>query len=297
MTEELIARRAPEPIPAIHPVAEFRVEGERRQFYEEMKSALQVPWMGVVTMAYAHYPDFFRTLWHGLRPVVASEAFVRHGQELRAMVEYEVGGLEPANLCASMGELGYAPRELGQIRQMIEIFSHGNFPYLMIAALVRLLLEGHELEGPEGLDARPFDGRHAPRVDVPLVLMEAHHADAPTRALYVDIQQTLGLPFVNTDYRALARWPSYFSRAWAGLRPVVGGAAHEAVCERVHREAVRRVRRELPNPAGLTARALRAAAQRDAPLVEVLRVAQLFQWLLPGLVTNVAFFRAQLVEA
>jgi len=39
---------------------------------------------------------------------------------------------------------------------------------------------------------------------------------------------------------------------------------------------------------------LRAAAVADAPLPEVLGVARLFQWLLPGLVTNIAFLRAQL---
>lgn len=41
----------------------------------------------------------------------------------------------------------------------------------------------------------------------------------------------------------------------------------------------------------------RAAAQRDALLSDVTRVVRLFQWLLPGLVTNVAFLRAQLEQA
>jgi len=36
------------------------------------------------------------------------------------------------------------------------------------------------------------------------------------------------------------------------------------------------------------------ARMRDAPLEEVLQMSRLFQWLLPGLVTNIAYFRAQL---
>jgi hypothetical protein len=45
----------------------------------------------------------------------------------------------------------------------------------------------------------------------------------------------------------------------------------------------------------LRGEALRAAARGDAsPEGEVLSVVRLFQWLLPGLVANVAFFRAQL---
>ncbi len=48
-------------------------------------------------------------------------------------------------------------------------------------------------------------------LQVPYLLMEPHHLDEPTRAVYEDIKNILQLPFVNTDYRAFARWPSYFA--------------------------------------------------------------------------------------
>jgi hypothetical protein len=294
--ERLLLRQAPQPVPAIFPVPEYLATGERQRQYDEMKTALRVPWMGVVTMAYAHYPGFFRTLWQGLQPIVGSAAFARQNLELRALVEYEVRSLAPSQLGASLREMGYAPREIDAIRQLLEIFSHGNFSYLTIATLVRLLLEGHDLLGPSADDASLVEAMPIAYADAPLTLMEAHHADAPTRGRYEDIKQTLGLPFVNTDYRALARWPSYFEQAWSGLKPVVVGKAHAALCETVHHEAVERVRHALPNPSSLDAMALQSAARGDAPLVEVLQVAGLFQWLLPGLVTNIAFLRAQLLE-
>ena len=56
-------------------------------------------------------------------------------------------------------------------------------------------------------EAEPFNGRHAPNVKVPFLLMEYHHVDEPTPAVYEDIKTILQLPFVNTDYRAFARWP------------------------------------------------------------------------------------------
>jgi hypothetical protein len=52
----------------------------------------------------------------------------------------------------------------------------------------------------------------------------------------------------------------------------------------------------MPNPTGLTAQGLREAAEADASLAEILEVVRLFQWLLPGLITNVAFFRHQLLD-
>ncbi len=293
MTE--LPRLLPQPIPALHPLAEYAVDGRRKAQYEDMKHALQVPWMGVVTMAYAHYPSFFDTLWQGLKPLVQSAVFVEQAQALRRFTEDAVAALRPPPLQPRLQALGYAPRELAQVAEVIEVFSHGNFPYLLIATLTRFLLEGGHMQGSG--EVVPFTGRRAPNASAPLVLMEPHHADAPTRALYEDLKATLGLPFVNTDYRALARWPSYFALAWADLQPVVRSAAHEAVCAAVHAQALQAVRHILPNPGGLDSARLLEAAARDAPTAEVVQMSRLFQWLLPGLVTNVAFFRQQLIPS
>ncbi|MDH3234769.1 MAG: halocarboxylic acid dehydrogenase DehI family protein [Alphaproteobacteria bacterium] len=286
-----VPRAMPQPIPAIHPLPEYLAEGETKARYEDMKTVLQVPWMGVVTMAYAHYPNFFDALWAGLRPICGSTAYIEGARDLRARVENGVVALKPPPLAGRLGQMGYAPRELGQIRAMIEVFSHGNFLYLTIAAMTAWLLHGGEMSGVR--EAAPFAGRHAPEADVPFVLMEAHHVDPPTQALYEDIKATLGLPFVNTDYRALARWPSYFAAAWGDLRSHPGTPAHEAIALSAHEGALT-LARTLPNPAGLTAASLCEAAAKDAPLEEIQSVARLFFYLLPGLVTNVAFFRQQL---
>ena len=292
-TRPAIPRAMPEPIPAIHPLPEYLAIGATKARYEDMKSVLQVPWMGVVTMAYAHYPSFFDRLWEGLRDLCGSAAYVECARALRKFTEDEIGALDPPPMAERLGALGYAPREIAQIADMIEVFSHGNFAYLPMAAIVCAVLQGGEIEG--GGEAPAFEGRHAPDSAVPFVLLEAHHAEGPTKALYEDIKRTLGLPFVNTDYRALARWPSYFALAWGDLKPHVGSAAHEAIAQGLHERALD-FARTLPNPGGLTSQALTQAAKRDGPPAEILEVARLFFHLLPGLVTNVAFFRHQLLD-
>lgn len=248
--------------------------------------------MGVVTMAFSHYPHFFETLWQGLKPLARSKAFVEGCARLRSHTERRVLELSPGRIVRRLETLGYAARELDQIRASIEVFSHGNFPYLLTATAARRLLEGYEIGRPGS--APEYDGRHAPEIDVPFVLMEMHHADQETRAIYQDIKNTLSLPFVNTDYRALARWPSYFSLAWRDLKPIVNTNEHAAICTEIHDLADKLVTDLLPNPGALSASVLREAAERDGKPDETLQVTRLFQWLLPGLVTNVAFFRAQL---
>lgn len=286
-----LPRLKPKPVPAIHPVSEYLADDELRARYKDMKKVLQVPWMGVVTMAYAHYREFYDVLWKGIRPLCKSAEFVEASTTLREFVESEVESLD----CDSLGDwleaLGYAPRELVQIRGINEIFSHGNFLYLLIATIARTLMEGGELSATK--EAKPHRVIHAPRVPVRLVLLEPHHADAPTQEIFANVKSTLGLPFVNTDYRAFARWPSYFRAAWAGLAGSWDTPAHQAVVADTHRQACALVG-QLPNPGGLRSEALRAAAGINAD--EVLSVCRLFQWLLPGLVTNVAYLRRQIAN-
>jgi len=287
-----IERLRPEPIPAIHPLPEYLASGQRAEWYEQTKQVLQVPWMGVVTMAYAHYPTFFGELWRGLKPLCESRPFVAAFQDLRQYIETRTAELNPTPLVEPLTEMGYAAREIDDIRQINTVFSHGNQAYVLIAAITKHLLEIGDLGGGE--DAEPFEERHAPEIEVPFLLMEAHHADQPTQAVYEDIKATLNLPFVNTDYRAFARWPSYFRLAWADLRETAGTPAHEAICQACHDRVAELAAVGLPNPGRLSSGALRRAAEADASLEEVIQVCRLFQWLLPGLITNVAYFRHQL---
>ena len=175
---------------------------------------------------------------------------------------------------------------------MNTVFSHGNQLYVLIATIARHLLELGDMQGKA--EAETFDGWHAPDIQVPFVLMESHHADEPTQAVYGDIKNILQLPFVNTDYRAFARWPSYFALAWKDLREKAGTKAHERICQNCHDRIASMVATQLPNPGNLSSDALRGAAENDAGLDEVIQVCRLFQWLLPGLITNVAYFRHQL---
>jgi hypothetical protein len=284
-------RMLPQPLPAVHYVPEYRATGPLKAKYEDMKEVLQVPWMGVVTMAYAHFPHFFAAFWSGLREVSGSQEFRAAALALRHDIETAVRQLDPPPIVERLRALGYSDQELDDIRAVPEMLSHGNYQYTLLTTAARYLLEGGTL-GPDRQVA-PFAGRHAPPRRVPLVLMEAHHVDPPTRAVFEDVKTTVGLPFVNTDYRALARWPSYFALAWADLGPRVGHAPHEAVCALYHRRAIELVA-ALPNPAQLTPGALQDAASRDnAP--DLLPVIQLFQHLHAGLMTNVAFFRHQLL--
>lgn len=290
----LPTRIFPEPLPKIDPCWEFQAEGALVSAYQDYKRALQVPWVGVVAMAYARYPAFFRCWWEGLQDVVESRAYVEGALALRRQVEAKVAALKPPPIAARLLALGYSTRELDSMRDILEFLSHGNFIQGPAVFAARLLMEGGALEGGT---AKPeaHGARHAVACATPFVLMEPHHAAAETSALYADVRERLGLPFVNTDYRAMARWPSYFALAWADLRGHPGTAAHEALAQDMH-DGLFNLTARLPNPRGLTATRLQAAAAQDGDAAHIRDVTRLFTHLIPGLTVNVAFFRHQLLR-
>ena len=284
-----LPRLKPDPIPAIHPVPEYAATGPLADVYARTREGLGVPWMGVVAMAFAHYPQFYDRLWAALEPVAGTEDFRKACAMTRSVAEEQAARLGPHSLLPQLVSLGYSPREIDEIRACNEVFSAGNMPYLLMATLARRLLEGHDWHGTGSMTPARTRPIPAPKP----VLIEPHHADPTTQALYADIRDTLGLPFVNTDYRAFARWPSYFHPAWDDLKQGIWSPGYEAAVTQVHDAALSAVD-TLQNAAKLTPADLIEAARRDATLPEVLSVVRLFQWLLPGLATNVAYLRAQL---
>jgi hypothetical protein len=287
-------RSKPTPIPAIRPVPEYAADDTLSAVYARTMDGFGVPWMGVVAMAFAHYPHFYKQLWSGFEPVVVSQDFDDACKELRGVAEVQAQLLQPPSVLPHLQAMGYSPAELDEVRACNEVFSAGNMAYVLLATRARLLLEGQDWNTGTGA-ALSLRTSPVTRCAKP-ILIEQHHADSTTRDVYADIRATLGLPFVNTDYRAFARWPSCFNAGWADLRQAALSESYEPVVKLVHDKAVA-LASALPNPSGLTAADLIAAAKCDAPCQEVLEVVKLFQWLLPGLVVNVAFLRAQLAAA
>lgn len=286
-------RIQPKTNPAINPIWEYQADDRLRALYATYKDAFQVPWVAVAVLALARYQSFLECWWQGLGGVVTSRAYVKSARELRAQVEAAVARLDPPPIAGRLRALGYTARELTEIRDMIEVFSHGNFIQIPALFSTAYLLAGQRFKGGCDIQER-FVGRHAPHAQTPLVLIEPHHASPDTRDVYADVMARLDLPFVNTDYRALSRWPSYFKLAWGDLRAVIDAPAYTALTQTTH-DSIFDVVANLHNPTDLTPEHICEAANKDASVAELLEVSGVFVHLLPGLVANVAYFRHQLL--
>lgn len=281
----------------VRPVPEHRVDEELGRVYRDVKATLGVPWVGVITQALAYYRPFFLEAWRQFRPTARSRFFERVSDELRMLAWEGSSSFTIAPQGQRLEVLKYSASEVAQISAMLDLFDYGNQKYLILAtAVAASLVEDRGLgTSPTGDPRDRLPRSPVSQIEPIPVMVEEHHAFGDLRALYQDIKVTLDLPFVNSDYKAMARWPSYLRLAWDDLKPQLGEPAYASLRQSVHRLALDAVE-ALPYPYRLDRAAAMTLGMNGAEIDELCRTISLFQWLLSGLILNVSCFKLALRE-
>ncbi len=280
-------------IPKITVTPEYLAKGRLKREYNKTKLAFNVPWMGVVAMAFANYPNFYTTLWKLMLPLSKSKQFKDLCKDLVKISNRKSKELRPVSIIKSLNKLGYSNYEIKKIYKINQIFTKGNMPYLIMATTARILLEKGEILNRNKFIYNSYKGKVLDKDG--LVLMEEHHADKNIQEVYKSIKANIGLPFINTDYRAFSRWPSYFLKSWSNFLPTLQSEEYEKKVLEIHNFIIKETLL-LPNPNRISSEILINAANKDNKINEIIKVVKLFQWLLPGLVINVAYMREQITS-
>lgn len=299
LPEKSIHLQLPRPIceATIRPVPEHRADQELSEIYRDLKATFGVPWVGVITQAVAYYRPFFAEAWRRFAPSAKTHFFERASDDLRIrswelieqsfVIEGQTGRLL---------EIGYSPREIDQIRTVLDIFDYGNPKYLMFATAIKEGLVSGSTFGGTASDARcQFPRSPIRQIDPIPVMIEEHHAIGALSEIYGDIKDTLQLPFVNSDYKAMARWPSYLDQAWGALKPSIDTRAYQAARYQIHSQALAALD-GLPTAYRMSRNDALQAGLSEAQVDELIQVISLFQWLLSGLVLNVTYFKQQALK-
>ncbi len=284
-------RKKPSTIPKIIVTPEYLAKGNLKKSYNDTKLAFNVPWMGVVAMAFAKHPFFYNSLWQYMHPLTKSIEFDKLCKKLVSMSKKKALELKPKSLRKKLKKINYNDLEIKKINEVNQIFTTGNMPYLIMATVARIFLEEGEL-----INTKSFKKNKSTSMiteDNYMLLIEQHHANKSLKEIYKSIRNNLGLPFLNTDYRAFARWPSYFEMAWKSFLPALLSSKYEQKVLEIHNFIIKEALL-LPNPNKIKSIQIINAANKDKRLNEIKKVVNLFQWLLPGLITNVAFMREQI---
>ncbi|SRR6266571_206051 len=265
-------------------VREHQAEGRTGEIYSEIKQALGVPHVNVIFQAYAAYPAFLELQWRALKPILETQEFFAFAERLRAdaytrMCNY----FRIPDFTAGLRSSG--TKELAELANVVELFHYNNPPLLLIAA-AQLQAFDSSLEQVPRVRAVSTPAAHPVFTEKPALVEEAV-ASAAIRRIYDDIKRTFGLPFVNTDYRAFARWPDFLQLYWSVLKPLTQSPVY-AESQHGIRETAVTLARELPQRFELGATKLADKGISEDDIAAVLRITELFVKLLSGLVLNVA---------
>jgi hypothetical protein len=282
----------------VRPIPEHRADEELSRTYRDLKVTLGVPWVGVITQALAHYRPFFLEAWRQFRPTAQSRYFERICDEIRLLAwEQMSSAFTFAPQRKRLEALGYSDREISQIAATLDLFDYGNPKYLVLATAVTVsLVDDRALGTAPTTDPRDFLPRAPISQSEPIpVMIEQHHAGADLRALYDDIKAHVELPFVNSDYKAMARWPSYLKLTWDEWKARIADPAYTRARQQIHAFAVDAVD-HAPHGYRMNRAACAASGMSNAEIDELTRTISLFQWLLSGLILNVTGFKLALGE-
>lgn len=264
-------------------VREEEAQGRTAEIFGEVKDALGVPHVNVLFQAYAVYPEFLERFWEAAKPLVQSQEFFDLSDRIGAEAYTRMHNyFAIPDLRAEIRTRGLSGDARQELTGTVELFHYNNPPLLLLASA--------QMQAFESRVGRP--GRSTSVADHPVfsekpALVEEEQAPPPTRRIYDDIRRTFGLPMINTDYRAFARWPEFLEIYWPVLKTIsqspVYGESQQGI-----RESAWNLAGELPTPLDLSASRLIDEGMSDERVSDVFRITELFVRTLSGLVLNVA---------
>ena len=265
-------------------IREKEADGRTRELFGEIKQALGIPFVPVLYEALGAYPEFLEQHWRAFSPLVASHQFFELGDRLRGEAYTRMHNyFQISDLCEPLTEMSFSEGAKHQLGDVIDLFNYTN-PLLLVIVSVQLLAFEHPPgEGVKGEDSRADHPWFHERP----TLVEENVASSPVKKIYEEMKRTLNLPVVNTDYRAFARWPDFLREYWRALRPIAQAPSYREQ-QRALCESSEAMVKELRTKIDFGPEWIETVDIHEKQLESVLRITEIFQNVLSGLMLNVA---------
>jgi len=264
-----------------------------KAIYEDIRVSLGMPWVGIIIKAFASYFEFLRHGWTQMKPSVLTAWFERSADDIKTLAICLMRTMQPiSNHVNVLRRLGYSNNQVEEINQVVEVLNYGNTKLLIFAAALGESLDNGKIPGNSYYaDKWTIRPKYA-SLDR-LEMIEESQATGELLDVYEDIKKTLDLPFVNSDYKALAKWHGYLPIAWKDLKPKVMSEDYRLNYEALSTYASH-IARNLPRGFRIDQNILVALGYNANQISEIKETVGLFRRLLPGLILNVAAFKLAL---
>jgi hypothetical protein len=260
-----------------------------KECFEEITASLGFAVVNVIFRAFAKYPALLRLQWAVIKPNALTQDFFDKTEVIRRQAIAAVKDhFTVSDYRAVLRMQGSSDDAIKEIKVILDFFLYGDPFLLLMASSLQSALTGTPLRGKPWAHLLPHYTHPTRTFRVPLVEMEA--APPNVQTVYREIQKITNLPFVPSDYRALGRWPHFLELAWEDWKKKITTSAYQREVRRLNELAVA-LAEDLPFAMALNTRTLRKAGFTPSQISDILATVDLFQGLLPGLITNVAAFK------
>jgi len=251
---------------------------------------LGIPWTPASWRAYAMYPSVMQLFWERLKPATQTESFLESAIAITERVYRDTSDWYQPGYQIDVNE---AQRH--QIQRVLNAFTFGN-PQLLIQQIALSRTLAGEVVGQEGnADARrgPNAYQHS---EIKLIGEQSvREMSAQMQQVYRDIKQTLGVPIVNSDYQALARWSAFFLPAWEDIKVWRERPEYQLLKQDIVRRAENAASRLCPVVA-IGEREVRDRLDNPEDFERIQQTVQMFKDVLPELIVQDALFHMGLAN-
>src|SRR5512142_2379641 len=187
---------------------ENEVGPELRRIYADVRHSLDVPFVPTLFKASAGVPDYLKTMWDDLGPVVRSREFAAAAKALTEFTHSLVitGGWRFADQQRVLAGQKFSQTDIEQLASVVAVFARG-LPKMLL--LSRLLQRGYG----GGQKGRVSNNHQVSAVARLVTLHVPNEKEASLRVwlLYNDIKKSTGTRTVLSLFRALSPFPGYLS--------------------------------------------------------------------------------------
>lgn len=260
-----------------------------QECFDEITAVLGFPVVNVIFRAFAKYPRFLRLQWDFLKPNALTQDFFDKTEVVRRQAQAVVKDkLGVADHRATLRMRGSSDDAIREIRAMLDFFLYCDPFLLLIASALQSGLAGRPLAGKPWAYLLPYHANPTRFQEVRLVELE--EARAEVQGIYREVMEHYGLPFVPTDFRALARWPDFLALGWEDWKSKVHLPEYASGVQELNELSVA-LALDLPFAFALSRETLHQADFTPQQISDILATVDLFQGLLPALIINVAAFK------
>ncbi len=265
-------------------VPESQAEGRVAEIYSEIKTALGVPHVNLLFQAYGAYPKFLEMQWRAVQPMVSTAEFFAAAERLRGEAYTRAHNyFSVPDFCAEVKEKQFSPGARQELAEIVELFHYNNPLLLLIVAALTHAFD----EGPAAQKQSSGPADHPVFEHKPVSVPEDTGIER-VKKVYDDIKRTLGLSFINSDYRAFGRFPDFLEGYWNAMKPALSSPMYE---EHKHRlkESALALTGELPVTPELSIDEMQEAGFHTEEISGIVRMTEQFLELIAGLILNVCF--------